>query len=79
MPRGKRDKGRRGEGEKKESGLGRLCRMSAPRAIKNITRDECNSVYLAAERERYAALLYLFGHCRSANQSRKKRENSERG
>lgn len=45
------------------------CRMSALRAIKNIPRDERSRVYLAAEKE-----LYLFGHCRSTNQSSKKKK-----
>lgn len=42
-------------------------------AIKNITRDECNHVYLAAEKARCVVLLYSysFGHCRRLNQSRK--------
>lgn len=53
------------------------CRMSALRAIKNIPRDECNRVYLAAEKECYAT-PYLFGHCRSSNKAGEKRDEKER-
>lgn len=49
-------------------------------AIKNITRDECNSVYLAAEKEPATPRCVLhwsfvsFGHHRSSNQSRQSGE-----
>lgn len=50
VPRGERDKGHTGEGKRKNLPWEPL-QHECTEAIKNITRDECNSVYLATEKE----------------------------
>lgn len=67
-------------GEERESDLERLCNISALEPL-NITRDECNSVYLATEKETAPLCCVLHWSlvslcpCRS---SKSKRENGER-
>ena len=61
MPRGERDKGRGGEKGRERIWPGETLQHECTGAIKNITRDECNSVYLAAEKE--AAMLCFVRVC----------------